>query len=75
MAELQMKLKQYEKAERTIATALESESQQQNDLNSLMIQAKFTALLAKIHERSNNLEQAIRALGIDVGIIQSKGTQ
>ena len=28
MAELQMKLKQYEKSERTIATALEAEAQQ-----------------------------------------------
>jgi hypothetical protein len=63
MAELQMKLKQYEKSERTIAAALETEAQQQNDLNSLMTQAKFTALLAKIHERSNNLDQAIKALG------------
>ena len=35
---------------------------QGNDLNSLMAQAKFTALLAKIHERNNNLDAAIRAL-------------
>ena len=27
-----------------------------------MTQAKFTALLAKIHERNNNLDAAIRAL-------------
>ena len=41
MAELQMKLKQYEKAERTVSQALDAEnngSQRSNDLNSLMTQ-------------------------------------
>ena len=44
MAELQMKLKQYEKAERTVAQALDTEnngSQRSNDLNSLMIQVEI----------------------------------
>ena len=35
MAELQMKLKQYEKSERTIAAALETEGQQGCKLNEL----------------------------------------
>ena len=83
MAELQMKLKQYEKAERTVAQALDAENNgQKSDLNSLMTQvgllrggtfamikirgffwqAKFYTLLAKIQERSGNLESALRTL-------------
>ena len=39
MAELQMKLKQYEKAERTVSQALDAENNgRSNDLNSLMTQ-------------------------------------
>ena len=48
MAELQMKLKQYEKAERTVAQALDAEnngSQRSNDLNSLMTQVEINQLL------------------------------
>ena len=51
MAELQMKLKQYEKAERTVAQALDAENNgQKSDLNSLMTQVllvgkHFCALL------------------------------
>ena len=44
MAELQMKLKQYEKAERTVSQALDAEnngSQRSNDMNSLMTQVMF----------------------------------
>ena len=44
MAELQMKLKQYEKAERTVSQALDAEnngSQRSNDMNSLMTQVNF----------------------------------
>lgn len=63
MAELQMKLKQFEKAERTIQQALDLESQTgQNDINSLIIQAKFHTLRANIYERNNNMEAAIKAL-------------
>ena len=45
MAELQMKLKQYEKAERTVSQALDAEnngSQRSNDMNSLMTQVLFS---------------------------------
>ena len=39
MAELQMKLKQFDKAERTVAQALDAENNgQKSDLNSLMTQ-------------------------------------
>ena len=45
MAELQMKLKQYEKAERTVSQALDAEnngSQRSNDMNSLMTQVNVS---------------------------------
>ena len=39
MAELQMKLKTYDKAEKTVAQALQIEKDNQNDLNGLISQA------------------------------------
>ena len=54
-----MKLKTYEKAEKVIMEALKDQS---HDLNSLISQAKFTGLLAKVHERSGNIDLAIRSL-------------
>lgn len=63
MAELQMKLKQYEKAEKTIAQALQNEGNSNTtDLNSLINQAKFYQLLANIHERGGDMEAAVRTL-------------
>ena len=62
MAELQMRLKTYDRAEKTIQQALELENNQ-NDLNSLMMQAKFQTLLARVYEKSNNLESSIQTLG------------
>ena len=42
MAELQMKLKQFDKAERTVAQALDAENNgQKSDLNSLMTQVEI----------------------------------
>ena len=56
MAELLMRLKQYDKAEKCIAQALEVEQQQTSSsseaLQALMSQAKFQELLAQVHERS-----------------------
>ena len=58
MAELLMRLKQYDKAEKCIAQALEVEQQQTSTsssseaLQALMSQAKFQELLAQVHERS-----------------------
>jgi hypothetical protein len=54
MAELLMRLKQYDKAEKCIAQALEAENQAPatDALQSLMSQAKFFGLLAQVHERS-----------------------
>ena len=72
MAELQMRLKQYEKAEKTVTTAMENEVNAAaaaggggggGDLNSLMQQAKFYTLLATIHQRSGNTDAALRTLG------------
>ena len=58
MAELLMRLKQYDKAEKCIAQALEVEQQQTSTsssseaLQALMSQATFQELLAQVHERS-----------------------
>ena len=54
-----MKLKTYEKSEKVIQEALK---EQANDLNSLISQAKFTGLLAMVHERSGDIDQALRSL-------------
>ena len=62
MAELQMRLKTYDRAEKTIQAALELENNG-NDLNSLIMQAKFHTLLAKVYEKSNNLDMSIQTLG------------
>ena len=62
MAELQMRLKTYDRAEKTIQAALELENSG-NDLNSLIMQAKFHTLLAKVYEKSNNLDMSIETLG------------
>ena len=49
-----MRLKQFDKAEKCIAQALEAENQApaSEALQSLMSQAKFFGLLAQVHERS-----------------------
>ena len=60
-----MKLKTYEKAEKVIMEALKNQS---NDLNSLISQAKFTGLLSSVHERSGNIDLAIKSLTETKGI-------
>ena len=72
MAELQMRLKTYDRAEKTIQAALELENNQ-NDLNSLIMQAKFQTLLAKVYEKSNNLDMSIQTLGQVSQSFQEKG--
>ncbi|CAL4107788.1 unnamed protein product, partial [Meganyctiphanes norvegica] len=62
MAELQMRLKQYDKSEKTISMALESESLNPTDLASMCMQAKLLNLLAKVHERNENYENALTTL-------------
>ena len=62
LAELQMKLRQYEKAERTVAQAMEVLSDGPNDFESVMTQAKYYGPLAKVHKRNNNPEAAITVL-------------
>ena len=41
---------------------MEAEAPNQNDLSSLIMQAKFYGLMANIHERSNNLSAAMETL-------------
>ncbi|XP_071548285.1 tetratricopeptide repeat protein 21B-like [Panulirus ornatus] len=77
MAELQMRLKQYDKAEKTIVQALEVESHSSVDLTSMLSQAKLLNLLAKVHERAGNYEQALSTLskGKDVQVRVLKRAQ
>ena len=52
MAELQMKLKQYEKAEKTLQQALDTDDNVQNsDINTMMSEVKLRTLLAKVNFR------------------------
>ena len=62
MAELQMRLKQYDKSEKTIAQALEAEALTPADMNSMLTQAKLLNLLAKVHERAGNYSGALNTL-------------
>ena len=71
MAELQMKLKTYDKAEKTVAQALQIEKDNQNDLNGLISQAKFLTLLAKIQEKSGNADSSMKTLS-DVKDLRSR---
>ncbi len=56
LAELQMRLKQYEKAERTVAQALE---RVESDLET---EARFKALLADVQERAGDSTSALHTL-------------
>ena len=49
MAELQMRLKQYDKSEKTISQALEAEALTPADMSSMLSQAKLLNLLAKVY--------------------------
>jgi tetratricopeptide (TPR) repeat protein len=70
MAELQMRLKTFDKAEKTIMQALQIEqgggegqtAPTNNDLQALMNQARFLGLLARVQERAGNLEAAMSTL-------------
>ena len=51
MAELQMRLKQFEKAEKTIQLALRAEALNSTDINSMLAEAKLLNLLSKVCNR------------------------
>ncbi|RDD45285.1 Tetratricopeptide repeat protein 21B [Trichoplax sp. H2] len=61
LAELYLKLKQYEKAVSTI-TAVVKQEKTSHDINSLMEEAKSVMLLAQIYERVNMPKQSLEAL-------------
>eukprot|EP00057_Strongylocentrotus_purpuratus_P033961 XP_793431.3 PREDICTED: tetratricopeptide repeat protein 21B [Strongylocentrotus purpuratus] len=60
LGELLLKLRHYEKAEKTLRIALEHE--QSNELTVLMDDAKLLVLLAKVHRKGNKLEDSMLAL-------------
>ena len=57
-----MKLKTYEKAEKAVREALNTEGNS-NDLPSLISQAKFLTLLANIHEKNGDMTGSLKDLG------------
>ena len=61
LAELYLKLKQYEKAVSTI-TAIVKQEKTSHDINALMEEAKSVMLLAQIYEKVNMPKQALEAL-------------
>ncbi|CAG0886786.1 unnamed protein product, partial [Cyprideis torosa] len=61
LASLQLRLRQYDKAEKTIAQALEH-LKESTDAISLTLQAKLLLLLAKVQEKSGVLEAALLTL-------------
>ncbi|XP_072174244.1 tetratricopeptide repeat protein 21B-like [Diadema setosum] len=60
LGELLLKLRHYEKAEKTLKMALEHEPS--NELSVLMDDAKLLLLLAKVHRKGNKMEDAMLAL-------------
>ncbi|XP_074729407.1 tetratricopeptide repeat protein 21B isoform X2 [Strix uralensis] len=60
LAELLMKLKQYEKAEKVLQQALDHEPV--NELSSLMEDGRYQVLLAKIYSKMEKIDEAIVSL-------------
>ncbi|EDO49516.1 predicted protein, partial [Nematostella vectensis] len=60
LAELYLRLRNYDKSEKVIITALEQEKA--SDLMSLINEAKLLMLLARVHQNHNNTEQTMNTL-------------
>ncbi|XP_060575597.1 tetratricopeptide repeat protein 21B-like isoform X3 [Ruditapes philippinarum] len=60
LAELLLKLRQYDKAEKVLKVALEEE--QNGELDIMMDHTKYMVLLAKVYEKSDRLEDAMLSL-------------
>ncbi|CAH3021819.1 unnamed protein product [Porites evermanni] len=60
LAELYLKLKNYDKADKVIKSALEQEKA--NDLPSLMEEARLLKLQAQVYQRSGNTEETLKTL-------------
>ncbi|CAG2246626.1 IFT139B [Mytilus edulis] len=60
LAELLLKLRQYDKAEKVLSAVLDEEGGA--DLDTLMEHAKLMVLLSKVHQKKNNLEAAMESL-------------
>lgn len=60
LAELHLKLKQYDKAERVLNTALEQEHV--GDMSMMIEEVRFQMLLAQVHQHTGNLQEAVQTL-------------
>ena len=61
LAELLMKLKQFEKAERTLKVVLDQEDT--DDLEKLIERIKYISLMSKVYQNSGDSEGGLRILG------------
>ena len=61
MAELLMKLKQFEKAEKTLKVVLDQEESE--DLEKRIEKMKFICLLSKVYQNAGDPEEALKVLG------------
>lgn len=77
LAELHMKMKNYEKAEKVITTAMEE--QKGADLASLMQESKLLVLLSKIHKKSLDMEENLnvltRARDVQIRVLKRVGIE
>ncbi|CAH1774388.1 unnamed protein product [Owenia fusiformis] len=61
LAELLLRLRQYEKAEKVLRIALDTDTPNQ-DLESIMDETKYLVLLSKVHAKSNRPDDSLLAL-------------
>lgn len=61
LAELFLKLRQFDKAEKTIAVALER--QDMLDLQQMVERVRYMQLMSKVHREARQLDSALRVLG------------
>ena len=60
LAELLLKLRQYDKSEKVLKQALDKESS--NDLESLIDEAKYLVLLSKVYHKRNQIDESMTTL-------------
>lgn len=70
LAQLFLKLHQFEKAEKTISIALE-QSQEVVELSQMVEKIEYMQLLSRVHRESKQLDKALKVLGNAVDL-QSK---
>lgn len=79
LAELYLKLRQYDRAEKTLMVALDHKGQEINDLTDLMNNSKYLLLLAKVQQGANKPDQVLetlsRARDIQLRVVKRVGLE